>query len=192
MLYFNKGFVAILLLGLLVASACKNKTQQENNQDSLTNPLENMQGEAIEEIQHNFPEEPFEKKTDTTFSIDNKKYGYELIQKTIDTSMVVFIHNAMGKRVKDVYLDFEYTLKPKGQDYKGNSFKLTKHSFQKEFTEDFINHAVLHDLAFMGFNDYSKEYEFKFSITQPDTDLSYVIYYFINNKGETKFLVDDA
>ncbi|MFX3625987.1 MAG: DUF4738 domain-containing protein [bacterium] len=182
-----------LLTVMLVTVSCKNNTKNAvNDTDSLTDPLENMQGEVVEEIQHNFPEKPFEKETDTTFSIDNKKYGYQLTQKTIDTSMVVFIHNAMGKRVKDVYLDFEYTLKPTGQDYKGSSFKLTKHSFQKEFTKDFINHAVLHDLAFMGFNNYSKEYEFKFSITQPDTDLSYVIYYFINNKGETKFLVDDA
>ena len=182
----------LLLVFLLFAVGCKNNTKSVNENDSLTNPLENMEGEEISEVQHNYPPKSLEIKTDTVFKIDNKKYGYTSTQKTIDTSMVVFVHKAMGKTVKDVYLDFEYSIKPTGQDYKGGEFIISKHSFKEEFTEDYLNHAILHKMEFLGFNEYSKEYEYKFTITQPDTDYSYIIYYFINNAGETKFHVDDV
>ena len=187
-----KNTLAILLIVVLLASVgCKNDTKKDTSKDSATDPLENMQGEEIAEVQHNYPPEPVELITDTVFKIDNKKYGYQSTQKTIDSSMVVFVHKAMGKTVKDVYLDFEYSLKPTGQDYKGGEFKISKHTFKEEFTEDYLNHSILHKMEFLGFNDYSKEYEYKFIITQPDTDYSYTIYYFINNLGETKFHVDD-
>lgn len=192
MQYTQNTLAALLLVILLAAIGCKNTTKSDDKTDSATDPLENMQGEAVEQEQHNFPPEPVELITDTAFEIDNKKYGYQSTQKTIDTSMVVFIHKAMGKTVKDVYLDFEYSLKPTGQDYKGGEFNISKHTFKEEFTEDYINHSILHKMEFLGFNEYSSEYEYKFIITQPDTDYSYTIYYFINNKGKTKFHVDDV
>lgn len=192
MQYFKNSIMTVILATLLVTVGCKNSTKSINeNADSLSDPLENMQGEEISEVQHNFPPEPIELKTDTSFSIDNKKYGYQSTQKTIDSSMVVFVHKAMGKTVKDVYLDFEYSIKPTGKEYNGGEFKITKHIFKDEFNDDYINHSILHKMEFLGYNLYSNEYEYKFHITQPDTDYSYVIYYFINNKGETKFHVDD-
>lgn len=190
----TKNALTTLLLVLLVLSvACKNNTKNaDETADSATDPLENMAGEEISEEQHNFPPEPLEIKTDTAFKIDDKEYGYKSTQKTIDTSMVVFVHKAMGKTVKDVYLDFVYTLKPTGEDYSGGEFTISKHTFKNEFTKEYINHSILHKMEFLGFNEYNKEYEYKFVITQPDTDYSYIIYYFINNKGETKFHIDDA
>ncbi len=193
MQYFKHGIITLVLALLLVVMGCKNSTQTtDDNKDSLSDPLKNMQGEEVIAVQHNFPPTPLEIKIDTSFSIDNKKYGYQSVQKTIDTSMVVFVHKAMGKTVKDVYFDFEYHIKPTGKGYKGGAFILTKHTFKEEFTEDFINHSILHKMEFLGYNIYSNEYEYKFYITQPDTDYSYIIYYFINNKGETNFHVDDV
>lgn len=184
--------ILILSVLFLAAVGCKNNTKATDENDSASpDPLENMQGEAISEEQHNYPPEPLEVTTDTSFTIENKKYGYTSVQKTIDTSMVVFVRKVMGKMVKDVYLDFEYTIEPTGEAYKGGEFKITKHNFASEFTEDFINHSVLHKMEFLGYNEYSKEYEYKFYITKPDTDYSYIIYFFINNMGETKFHVDD-
>ena len=102
-----------------------------------------------------------------------------------------WIGNLLQNDGKDVYLDFEYTLKPNAAEYTGGEKLITKHTFTKDFNEDFINHAVLYDMQFLGFNDLSKEYELKFIITKPDTDFSYVIYYFINLKGETVYEIDD-
>lgn len=184
--------VILFAIGLVLAVAsCKNTNVSDKDADSSTNPLEGMQGEALTEEQHNFPEEPVEITTDTVFKIDNKKYGYKSVQKTIDTSMVVFMHKVQGKLVKNVYLDFVYTIQPTGQDYKGGEFTISKQFFKEEFTDDYINHSILHKMEFLGFNENSKEYEYKFVITQPDTDYSYLIYFFINNLGETKYIIDD-
>ena len=178
----------LIVLGAI--AGCKNNTKQEVATDSLP-PMIEENAQATAEVQHNFPEQPVNIVKDTTVAIGNKKYSIVTTKKTIDTSMVVFVHQAQGKVIKDVYLDFEYTLKPNAAEYSGGEKLITKHTFTKDFNEDFINHAVLYDMQFLGFNDLSKEYELKFIITKPDTDFSYVIYYFINLKGETVYEIDD-
>lgn len=178
------------LIVLATITGCKNNTKQEVTADSLP-PLIEENSQATNEVQHNFPEKPINLVKDTTVVIDKKKYSIKTTQKTIDTSMVVFVHQAQGKVIKDVYLDFEYTIKPNAAEYTGDEKLITKHTFTKDFNEDFINNAVLYDMQFLGFNDLSKEYELKFIITKPDTDFSYVIYYFINLKGEVVYEIDD-
>lgn len=178
------------LIVLATITGCKNNTKQEVTADSLP-PLIEENSQATNEVQHNFPEQPVNIVKDTTVVIDKKKYSIKTTQKTIDTSMVVFVHQAQGKVIKDVYLDFEYTIKPNAAEYTGDEKLITKHTFTKDFNEDFINNAVLYDMQFLGFNDLSKEYELKFIITKPDTDFSYVIYYFINLKGEVVYEIDD-
>lgn len=178
----------LIVLGAI--AGCKNNTKQEVATDSLP-PMIEEKAQPTAEVQHNFPEQPVNIVKDTTVAIGNKKYSIITTKKTIDTSMVVFVHQAQGKVIKDVYLDFEYTLKPNAAEYTGGEKLITKHTFTKDFNEDFINHAVLYDMQFLGFNDLSKEYELKFIITKPDTDFSYVIYYFINLKGETVYEIDD-
>lgn len=179
---------ALLVLGTI--TSCKNTTKQEVQADSLPPLIEEMD-EAGTEVQHNFPEQPINIVKDTSILFNNKQYGLQTTQKTIDTSMVVFVHKAQGKVIKDVYLDFEYTLKPSAAEYTGDTKVITKHTFTTEFNDDFLNHAVLYDMQFLGFNDLSKEYEFKFLITKPDTDITYIIYYFINLKGEVVYEIDD-
>lgn len=178
------------LIVLATITGCKNNTKQEVTADSLP-PLIEENSQATNEVQHNFPEQPVNIVKDTTVVIDKKKYSIKTTQKTIDTSMVVFVHQAQGKVIKDVYLDFEYTIKPNAAEYTGDEKLITKHTFTKDFNEDFINNAVLYDMQFLGFNDLSKEYELKFIITKPDTDFSYVIYYFINLKGEVVYEIND-
>lgn len=178
----------LIVLGAI--TSCKNNTKQEVTTDSLP-PLIEENAQATAEVQHNFPEKSVNIVKDTTVVINNKKYGIVTTQKTIDTSMVVYVHQTQGKVIKDVYLDFQYTLKPNAAEYTGGEKLITKHTFTKDFNEDFINNAVLYDMQFLGFNDLSKEYELKFIITKPDTDFSYVIYYFINLKGETIYEIDD-
>lgn len=178
------------LIVLATITGCKNNTKQEVTADSLP-PLIEENSQATNEVQHNFPEQSVNIVKDTTVVIDKKKYSIKTTQKTIDTSMVVFVHQAQGKVIKDVYLDFEYTIKPNAAEYTGDEKLITKHTFTKDFNEDFINNAVLYDMQFLGFNDLSKEYELKFIITKPDTDFSYVIYYFINLKGEVVYEIDD-
>lgn len=178
-------YIGIMLLAL---GACKNNTQSTQAADSTTN---DSAPSAPAMVQHNFPETPVRDSKDTTFKINGKTYGVKLQKNTVDTSLVVFTRKAMGKMIKDVYYDFEYFLTPKGPDYKGGEIKVTKHNFREEFNDDFFNYAVLYDMNFEGYNEVNKEYEFTFMINKPDTENTFKIYFFINNKGETHYEVED-
>lgn len=178
-------YISLMLLAL---AACKNNTQTTQTADTTSN---DSASSAPAIVQHNFPEAPVRDSRDTTFKLNGKLYSVRLQKNTIDTSMVVFPGNAMGKKIMDVYYDFEYFLTPKGPDYKGKEIKVTKHNFKDEFNDDFFNRSILYDMKFEGYNEINKEYEFTFMINKPDTESTFKIYFFINNKGETHYEVED-
>ncbi len=178
-------YISLLLLAF---AACKNNTQTVQTADTASNDSA-ASAPAIK--QHNFPEAPVRESRDTSFKLNGKTYGVKLQKNTIDTSLVVFTRKAMGKMIKNVYYDFEYFLTPKGTDYKGGEVKVTKHNFREEFNDDFFNYSVLYDMNFEGYNEVNKEYEFTFMINKPDTENTFKIYFFINNKGETHYEVED-
>lgn len=173
---------------VVVIAACKNTTQSTTTDDSAAKDTTPQEPTVL---QHNFPETPINQSKDTVFLIAGKKYSVTLTKKTIDTSMVVFARKAMGKPIKDVYFDFEYLISPTGPAYKGGNIKVTKQTLAEEFNNEFLDYAVLYELGFMDYSEVNKEFEFSGMITKPDTENTFKVYFFINNKGETHYEVED-
>lgn len=178
-------YIGLMLLAL---GACKNNTQSTQAADTTTKDSVPL-GQA--EVKHYFPETPVRDSKDTAFKLNGKTYRVKLQKNTIDDSMVVFPRMAMGKKIKDVYYNFEYILTPQATDYKGGEIKVTKYNFRDEFNDEFFNFSILYEMNFEGYNEINKEYEFTFMINKPDTESTFKIYFFINNKGETHYEVED-
>lgn len=179
-------YAAITLLALAVS--CKNNKQAGDDNDTHSTDSGNSAQSDV--VEHYFPEKPTELITDTTIEEDNTNYKLSIVQKTIDTSLVVFQRKGAGKVHRNIYYDFEYDISITGKGLKTTPVKVTKHSIPEgEFDVDFINNSILHDLNYIGFQN--NMFSFTFMLTKPDTDLRYRLFYYIPKSGKPYFEVDD-
>lgn len=188
--------VLLVFIIVLAATSCKNKVQAGNENDTAKVEDTASAVAEMDMVQHNFPEKPEKIVSDTSFKIGKATYGCNIVKKTVDTSLVVFIGKVRDKKdnrlVKNVYMDYEYYITPKGPGYKGGQLIINKATFKKEFNEDFYNNSVLFKAEFVGFVESLNEFQLRFTITKPDTDFTYIIDYYVNNNGEVFYEILDV